>query len=255
MPRCIDNATLADEMEKVSKIPLYAQPGTVWGYGLSPDLQARLVEVISGERFGDFLQERIFKPLGMHDTAFAFRLDMAHRMAQVYWSKHGALSRWGAANLPPMFPGFAWPDALARLTDISVTFERGAFGLYSTLDDYLRFLQMLAHGGSLGDVRIISPETVALITTDHLGGIPMPWDVKGLGFGYGFAVIKDPAATGAAGTAGTFYWHGAAGTLFWVDPERDLIVVALTQHLMTPAAEPHALAAELHNLIYHALLT
>jgi CubicO group peptidase (beta-lactamase class C family) len=83
----------------------------------------------------------------------------------------------------------------------------------------------------------------------------MAWDIKGLGFGLGFAVITDPTATGFAGTAGTFFWDGAAGTVFWVDPKRGFAVVALTQHLMAPAADPHALAAELHNLIYSALFT
>ena len=247
--------TLADEMTKVANIPLCAQPGTIWRYSLSPDLQARLVEVISGQSFGHFLREHIFEPLGMHDTAFEPRSDMVRRLAHVYWMKDGSLSRWDVSNLPPMFPGFVWPEALARLTDASVAFERGAFGLYSTLDDYLRFTQMLANGGSFGGTRILAPDTVKLMTTDHLGLIPMTWDIKGLGFGLGFAVITDPTATGFAGTAGTFFWDGATGTVFWVDPERGLAVVALTQHLMAPAADPHALAAELHNLIYSALLT
>ena len=245
--------TLADEMRRVAAVPLCWQPGTLWYYSLAPDLQARLVEVLSGQPFDRFLEQRILMPLGMTDTAFAPREDMVDRLTKLYRLKHDTLAAW-APDDPPALPlGLAWPAALVNLNDTSLHYVRGAFGLYSTLGDYLSFARMLLNGGELGGERIISAETLALMTTDHLGDIPMMWDVQGLGFGLGFAVIKEPAKTLSGGTAGTFYWDGAAGTVFWVDPARDLTVVALVQHLMVPGVDPHALDAELHHQLYPAL--
>ena len=151
-------------------------------------------------------------------------------------------------------PGdLVWPAALANLNDTSLSYVRGAFGLYSTVGDYMRFARMLLGGGDYQGRRLLTTATVELMATDQLGGIPMLWDVLGVGFGLGFGVITDPVRTQSGGTAGTFYWDGAAGTVFWVDPEKDLAVVALVQHLMVPGVDPHALDAELHHQIYPAL--
>lgn len=245
--------TLADQMIKVARTPLSWQPGTNWAYSLAPDLQARLVEVLSGQSFDAFLHQRILDPLGMTDTAFAPRPDMVRRLARLYRLKGDTLAAWSPDDLPPLPFDLVWPAALANLNDTSLSYVRGSFGLYSTAGDYLRFARMLLNGGGLDGVRILAPETVTLMSTDQLGDIPMSWDVQGLGFGLGFAVIKEPARTLSGGTAGTFYWDGAAGTVFWVDPERDLAVVALVQHLLVPGVDPHALDAELHHQIYPAL--
>lgn len=245
--------TLADQMAKISQVPLGAQPGAIWNYSLAPDIQARLVEVLGGVPFADFLQSRILDPLGMVDTGFALRPDMAERLVRCYWTGPEGLTRWAEGSLPPAFPGIPWPEPLVRMADTSVAFERGAFGLSSTLGDYLKFAQMLLNGGVFAGRRYLAEATVRLMANDHLGDIPMDWKVKGLGFGLGFAVIRDVAATGFAGTAGTFYWDGATGVVFWVDPGRDLVVVAMAQHLFTPGADPQAINAELHDLIYGAL--
>ncbi|MDB5471152.1 MAG: hypothetical protein JWR84_2712 [Caulobacter sp.] len=245
--------TLADEMAKISKAPLGAQPGAIWNYSLAPDIQARLVEVLSGVAFADFLQSRILDPLGMADTGFALSPGMIERLVRCYWTGPEGLTRWAEGSLPPEFPGIPWPEPLVRMADTSVAFERGAFGLSSTLGDYLKFAQMLLNGGELDGKRLLSETTVRLMSSDHLGDIPMDWKVKGLGFGLGFAVIKDVEAMGFAGTPGTFYWDGATGVNFWVDPVRDLVVVTMAQHLFTPNADPQALNAEMHDMIYAAL--
>lgn len=247
------NETLADEMVKVARTPLSWQPGSVWYYSLAPDLQARLVEVLSGTSFDIFLKDRVLDPLGMTSTAFAPRPDMVERLTKLYRMKGGLLAAWAPDDLPPLPFDLAWPAALANLNDTSLSYVRGAFGLYSTAGDYLRFARMLLNGGELEGRRILARETVTLMSTDQLGDIPMLWDVQGLGFGLGFAVIKDPAKTLSGGTAGTFYWDGAAGTVFWVDPGKDVAVVALVQHLLVPGVDPHALDAELHHQIYPAL--
>lgn len=245
--------TLADQMTKVARVPLSHQPGSVWAYSLSPDLQARLVEVLSGQSFDAFLQQRLLSPLGMTDTAFVARPDMVDRLTRLYGWKDDALAAWSPDDLPPLPFDLAWPAALANLNDTSLSYVRGSFGLYSTAGDYLRFARMLLGGGELAGTRILSRETVALMATDQLGDIPMPWDVQGIGFGLGFAVIRNPAQTRSGSTAGTFYWDGAAGTIFWVDPEKDLAVVAMVQHLMVPGVDPHSLDADLHQQIYPAL--
>lgn len=241
-------------MAKVAAVPLCTQPGRTWAYSLAPDLQARLVEVLSGERFADFVARRITGLLGMTDTGFIARPDMVERLTKLYWMKDGALTAWAGDSAPPVPPFLrSWPSAFAHIDDSACAQERGSFGLYTTLGDYLRFAQMLLDRGKWRDERLLEESTVKLMATDQLGDIPMPWDVQGLGFGLGFAVIKDPAATRAPGTAGTFYWDGAAGTVFWVDPANDMVVVALAQHLLIPGLDPHAIAAELRRLIYPAL--
>lgn len=246
--------TLADQMKKVAGVPLAAQPGTMWSYSLSSDIQARLVEVLSGVTFDRFLQGRLFEPLGMKDTAFALRPDMVQRLADVHWRDGDRLVRWWSENLPPLPPGVPrWPKVMAELDDVCASYVRGAFGLFSTLDDYLRFAQMLLNRGQFAGRRFLSAETMYLMSRDHIGDLPMMWPVQGLGFGLGFAVIKDPAKTGFLGTTGTYYWDGAAATVFWVDPVEDLVVVGLTQHLQVPGIDPHLLGAELHNLVYAAL--
>lgn len=245
--------SLADQMAKIAAVPLGAHPGAAWNYSLGPDIQARLVEVFSGQTFADFLQTRLLTPLGMVDTGFALRPDMAERLVRCYWTGPEGLTRWAEGSLPPEFPGLAWPEPLRRLADTSLAFERGSFGLSSTLGDYLRFAQMLLNGGELDGRRYLTETTVRLMASDHLGDIPMDWKVKGIGFGLGFAVIRDADAMGFAGTNGTFYWDGATGVVFWVDPARELIVVALVQHLLTPGADPQAINAEMHDLIYAAL--
>ncbi|OYX36554.1 MAG: hypothetical protein B7Y99_00910 [Caulobacterales bacterium 32-69-10] len=244
--------SLADQMARIASVPLATQPGAVWNYSLSPDIQARLVEVLSGQDFATFLRARIFEPLSMKDTGFTASPDMRARLAGLSWMGPEGLTAWAPTTLPPEFPGTPWPEPIARL-DEAQAYERGAFGLYSTAGDYLRFAQTLLDGGRHVGGQLLKAETIALMARDHLGDIPIEWKVKGVGFGLGFAVIKDAAATGFAGADGTYYWDGAAGTIFWVDPENELVVVALAQHLLVPGMDPQAVNAAMHDLIYAAL--
>lgn len=247
--------SLADDVNNVAQVPLIYQPGTVWNYSLSPDIQARLVEILSGEGFADFLQKRIFGPLGMVDTGFAVRDDMADRVASVYWREGETLTRWRDGAMPPLPPIISkWPQPFFNLDNLDVVSERGSFGLYSTIGDYLRFAQMLLNGGELDGVRIIGAATLDLMIADSIGDIPLLWPVQGLGFGLGFAVLRDPKAAGYAGTPGMFHWDGALGTVMWVDRARDLVVVGMAQHVLIEELTPDALGAELRNHIYPALL-
>lgn len=246
---------LADEMRKLSRVPLCYQPGTVWNYSLSPDVQARLVEVLSGEDFEAFVQSRILGPLGMNDTGFTPLPNILDRMAAIYWPDGERLAAWHDESVPPVPPIIpAWPEPFASLHDASIRYVRGSFGLYSTLEDYLRFAQMLLNGGVLGDVRILSEETVRLMSTDSLGEAPMLWPVQGLGFGLGFAVLRDAATAGYSGSPGVLHWDGALGTIMWIDPANELVVVGMAQHFMIPTLTPDALGAEMRNHVYAALI-
>lgn len=184
---------------KLSKLPLLFQPGTRWEYGVSTDVLGRLVEVISGKSLGDFFEERIFRPLGMQDTAFHVPPSKLGRAAQP-WARPGG---------PPMTPRF----------DIAVppSFQAGGAGLVSTAMDYLRFTQMLLGGGTFNGVRLLSPRTIAYMTADHLGDLP--GQDPGMGFGLGFEVRKAAGIAGFPGGVGEYGWAGNAGTIFWVDSE------------------------------------
>ncbi len=216
--------TLAEEARKLGALPLLFQPGSRWLYGPSVDVQAFLVERLSGMPFDQYLEQRIFKPLGMKNTRYVLRAQDRARIAAIYdWHEDGTLSRETDAEALE-FNGRDWP------------LKPGSFGLVSTLDDYMRFARMLQNGGELDGKRILTPETVRLMATNA-----MPAEVtdtswlpsKGsVGFGIDFAVrIRPPAnAQEASGAVGEFFWDGAADTLFWVDPKNKLTAVLFTQY-------------------------
>jgi CubicO group peptidase (beta-lactamase class C family) len=212
--------TPAEQVERLSKIPLLYQPGTVWEYSLSVDLLGRVIEAASGKRLGDFLSERIFKPLKMNDTAFSVSEANRGRLAEAFEK-----------------------DALAgtpiKLIDVSKTpgNDSGGAGAVSTAGDYLRFAQMLANGGVLDGQRIMSRATLKLMTSDHLGSrvalAPTPGGMV-LGastytFGLGFAVRPSDGIAPFPGSAGDFNWGGYAGTFFWVDPKEQLAATLMVQ--------------------------
>lgn len=233
-------------IDGLAKMPLEFSPGDAWNYSVATDVLGYLVGKISGMPFERFLRERIFDPLGMHDTDFHVPESKAARLAACY--------RYT-------------PSAPMRLVDDPHTssllkppaFVSGGGGLVSTLSDYLRFARMLLNGGSLDGARLLSPKTLELMTANHL---PDGKDLTqlsvslfseaayaGVGFGLGFAVTLDPARTLLPGTAGDFSWGGMASTYFWVDPREELIVIFLTQ-LMPSATYP--LRRELRTLVYSA---
>jgi CubicO group peptidase (beta-lactamase class C family) len=200
------NATL---VTKLSQLPLRSHPGTRWEYSVSTDVLGRVVEVISGKSLGAFFEERIFRPLGMQDTAFYIPPSKMVRAAQP-WARPGGL---------PITPRF----------DVSVDapFQSGGGGLVGTAMDYLRFTQMLLDGGIFNGVRLLSPRTVAYMTADHLGDLP--GQGPGMGFGLGFQVRKEVGMAGLPGSVGEYGWQGNAGTLFRVDPKEKLIAIYMVQ--------------------------
>ena len=229
--------TLKGMIDELSKIPLLYQPGSRWHYSVAVDVQGYLVEVLSGQRFDEFLNERLFGPLGMSDTAFHVAEDKADRFAQVYTHDEDG-------NLVPQ-EGFggrrSYFDPPAHLS--------GGGGLVSTTMDYMRFSQMLLNGGELDGVRILAPSTVRLMHLNHL-----PRELKemspGTGFGLDFAVVLDPVAADGI-SKGEYYWGGAAGTWFWIDPKEDLVFVGMIQHFGPRRPDVRSLS---RRLTYQAIL-
>jgi CubicO group peptidase (beta-lactamase class C family) len=221
--------TLADVMTKLAEEPLRFQPGTRWLYGLSTDVCGRLVEVISGQRFDEYLAEHVFGPLGMTDTGFQVDDDQARRLAASYFRRPKDKSLKLVDD--PETSTYRSPRA----------FLSGGGGLVSTTADYLRFCSMLVNGGEgEGGVRILGRKTVELMAANHLPGggsmdqFAMPGGFgevgfTGMGFGLTVACGLGPERTGVIGSAGDFTWGGYASTIFWVDPAESLVVIFMTQ--------------------------
>jgi len=239
---------LQEFVTRLGKIPLQYEPGTQWHYSVGVDVQGRLVEELSGMKFSAFLKERLFDPLDMRDTAFSATPDQLPRLAQLYAPKGTAGGGFTAQSTGPGLD-VAAPDTSRRFVE-GATFESGGGGLLSTARDYLRFAQMLLNGGELDGVRILSPKTIELMTTNHLGDIPMGFGRNGAGFGLGFGLVLDPGQTGEVSSAGEYNWGGAAGTRFWIDPEENLIGIFMVQSL------PHRtrLGTEFKHLTYQAMV-
>ena len=217
------NNTITQFSQKLASVPLASQPGTRWSYGISVDVQAALVERISGQPFGRYVREHILDPLKMRETRYLVPEADRARFAALYQrNAAGALVRV--------------PDSTAKAFNTKPwPLEPGAFGFTSTLDDYLRFARMLLNGGELDGVRILRPETVRLMATNHLPATVRDSSFltgKGqVGFGIDFAVRHSPPKSAAEmnGVVGEFFWDGAASTLFWVDPANQLTAVLFTQ--------------------------
>lgn len=257
---------LSEMMDKIVKIPLRYQPGTRWEYSHAPDIQARLVEVLSGMPFEDFLKQRLFAPLGMNDTGFWLSKSQRSRLSAVHWEKNGQLVTWGDANGFPTSANFQGGDGKtltepwASINDVDNHKRKGGnFGLIGTAGDYWRFAQMIANGGELNRVRILSPQVVDYMTRDHLASIDSTAvaasvGVKGgIGFGLGFGTIEDPVAAGCTISTGSIFWDGSATTLWWADRTKDMVVVAMTQYMGT-GPNLFALRPQLRALVYSALV-
>lgn len=211
------NETGRDFVRKLGQIPLKSQPGSQWEYSVSVDVQGYLVEVLSGQKFSEFLEERIFSPLNMRDTAFYVPEEKLNRFSQMY-----AYGEGGELTPSELFDGtdFTTPPA----------FESGGAGLVSTATDYMRFSQMLLNGGELDGVRILAPLTVDLMHRDQTpkAMAESGLDQQGTAFGLDFAVILDPVEAESY-SKGEYYWGGAAGTWFWIDPVEDIVFVGMIQ--------------------------
>jgi CubicO group peptidase (beta-lactamase class C family) len=245
--------TLQEFIDKLAKLPLVFSPGESWNYSVSTDVLGYLVETISGMPFADFLERNIFQPLGMVDTAFTVPADKKHRLTACY-----AAGQLGSKAVKPGLPALQDdPEKSPYLTPTD--FTSGGGGLVGTMADYMRFARMLLNGGELDGARLLSPKTLQLMTANHLpGGKDLTQMSKslfseatyaGVGFGLGFGVTVDPAASMIPGSKGDFFWGGAASTFFWVDPVEDLTVVFMTQLLPSSA---YAVRRELRTLVYSA---
>lgn len=205
--------TLEELVGKLSRLPLLYEPGTVWNYSLSVDIQARVVEVVSGLPYDEFLARNIFQPLGMQDTGYYVSAAQAPRLAVSY--------KPGENGLEPQ-------DNTRYLT--KPTLIQGGSGLISSMDDYLRFARMLLNGGELDGVRILSAESVAEMARDQLPeGVAGPSWVQGNRFGLNVAVVEDSVKAGHL-PVGTYWWWGIQGPWMWVDPANKRIVLGMLQN-------------------------
>ncbi|MDE0315600.1 MAG: serine hydrolase [Candidatus Poribacteria bacterium] len=222
---------LTEMAEKLGEIPLVHEPGARWTYGVSTDVLGYLVEVVSEMPFEEFLQTKIFKPLGMVDTAFSVPKEKVERFAALYrHSKEDGMKL--AANVP-----------LAN-DDVSF-FPSGGGGLVSTAADYLRFCQMLLNGGELEGVRILKTETVELMRYPH-----HQYGKNGA-FGLGFHVVIRKDDDKNKRSTGAYSWSGAAATTFWIDPEKELIGILMTQLRNNPYSSLHG---DFRKFTYQALI-
>jgi CubicO group peptidase (beta-lactamase class C family) len=230
-----DNATFAD---RIAKLPLAEQPGTLWDYGHSTDVLGRVIEIASGQSLFQFEKARLLDPLGMTDTAF-YVADEARR-----------------ARIAEPMPDDRFVSPVAGIRDLMLPrrWESGGAGMVGTIGDYARFAQMLLNGGTLDGKRYLKPETVALMTSDQIGpqtNIARDYFYfpgAGSGFGLGFAVrTAEPADLPSP--PGEYRWDGVAGTFFFVDPKDDMFVICMMQ---TPSQRGRIQTA-LKALVYEAL--
>jgi CubicO group peptidase (beta-lactamase class C family) len=233
--------SLADMIKTVAGLPLLHQPGEAWEYSVSADVLGRIVEVTSGKSFDTFIAERITGPLKMPDTGFFISTVQAARFAK--------------PDVPnPLLNG----DPTVKPAILS-----GGGGLLSTAGDYARFCQMMLNGGELDGVRLLSPKTVALMTSDQLPAtterhtpVAMglnafgPTPEMGTSFGLGFAVRVDPGRNPVPGSVGDFSWSGVTGTFFWVDPKEKLVAVMMVQ---TPQGINVPNYRQARTMVYQAL--
>ena len=220
-----------DEMiAKLAKLPLEAQPGTLFRYGLQQEVQGAIIRRLSGRGLDTFLQERILGPLGMKDTGFGVPESQRGRIVPRYM-----LDQNGALSLAP--DQSAFPTLVGTPPGVTPKMLLAIAGLYSTAHDYVRFAQMLANRGELDGVRILAPSSVKLMTSNLLAdGVPMHFNQRfaGVGYGMNLGIVLDPAHADFNGgplAAGTFYWGGVHGTWFWVDPVNDVVVVGMVQQV------------------------
>jgi CubicO group peptidase (beta-lactamase class C family) len=223
--------------DKVAALPLHYQPGTTWDYSHSTDILGRVIEVVSKESLYQYEKQHILDPLGMKDSGF-YVTDKAKqpRIAEPY--PNDRTIGIGATVGDPRVQG-KW--------------ESGGGGMVSTAMDYARFLQMMLNGGQLENKRILSPRTVAYMTSDHTEGItpgPLYLPGPGYGFGLGFAVRRSEGGATYEGSQGDYWWNGVAGTQFWVDPKEDMFVVFLIQ---SPRGLQHYMSL-IRNMVYGAML-
>jgi len=240
-----EGANLAETCDVYASLPLQFEPGTEWNYSVATNVLGRLIEVISGRDLDAFLAERIFRPLGMDDAGFCVTDKQARRLAELY----GETDEGGITPIAGL-PLRGRPRFLS-----------GSGGLVATAHDYHRFMELLRRRGELDGTRLLRPDTVDLMTSNHLPGgadirgfgspVQREPGKAGLGFGLGVSVVIDPDTTQSPSSLGTFSWSGVATTTFWVDPRHDLTVQFLTQVRPTGS---HTVVADLRRLVHEAIV-
>lgn len=247
--RIITAANLQEMIDRLAQLPLIYQPGQAWYYGVSVEIQGYIIQKISGESFPDYLKHHLFDPLQMKDSGFYVPAGKLGRFSPNYRRTDAGVLQL----IPPQ-------ENLLGTFETPPTLPLGGGGMVSTAPDYLRFAQMLLAGGELNGVRILGPETIRMMSANHLapGLMTGQWGGgihrmrPGLGFGFDFAVYTDPALADETTGKGTYLWIGAAGTCFWVDPTHDIVFVGMVQRMASD--ERPNLEALTRQTFYQALV-
>ena len=239
--------TNREAVRRIAELPLAYQPGQAWRYSVATDVVGHVVEVISDMSLGEFFEERIFKPLGMEDTAFTVSPEKVDRFATLYGLTDGQASHARPLELIDVATGGDY---------FSTLLESGGAGLVSTAADYARFAQLVLNKGELDGVRLLGPRTVELMTTNHLPPALLPIamgeeQMLGFGFGLGFSVMMDVAQSGLMGSVGLHGWGGWASTHFWVDLQEQLIGILMLQYIPSGT---YPIRTDFRTLVYQALV-
>lgn len=236
--------TTVELANRAGKLPLAFMPGATWQYGLSADVLGAVVEVVSGMRFGEFLANRLFEPLGMKDTAFYVPQDKQNRLAKVYRDGEDGLVEETGYNL-----------AIQNKMEIPPAFESGGAGLCSTIDDYAKFTQMLMEGGTYQGIRILAPKTVEYMTTAHVTpaqqrGVDTWESLAGHTYGNLMRILVDPGAAVGIGSKGEYGWDGWLGTYMMNDPAHNLTLLIMHQKVDSGTT---AYTRRIRNVLFSAL--
>ena len=241
------DATLEEKVSMIGEMPLAYQPGRRWQYSMSSDVLARLVEVWSGERFSDYLQARIFDPLGMVDTGFVVPKAKADRFSTMYRPED---------MLDPTKPGLvSTEDAFGRVYLEPAPFESGGAGLVGTIEDYTTFIRMIMGGGEIDGARILETETLEIMHTNQLPtGVNVQlvnWDLKNTVFGLGFAIKMAPEEGEPDAAIDEYHWGGMAGTHSWMSPRANIAGLVFTQRM---PGFFHGFSHEFKRLVYGSMV-
>jgi CubicO group peptidase (beta-lactamase class C family) len=237
--------TLEGLCEALGKQPLVFQPGTYWRYSLATDVTARLIEVISGQSFDEYLKQHIFEPLEMVDTDFYVPVEKQDRFSTMYRPED---------FLDPLAKGLVKSDdPIEGIYSKPNTFLSGGGGLCSTLVDYIKIIQLIVNGGEWNGTRLLKAKTLDLMRTNQLPegvvvNFPM-WDMPGTTFGLGFALKEQPGEGEPDGATGEYHWGGMAGTHSWMSPGTGITAICMTQRM---PGFWHAFSHDFKRLVYEA---
>jgi len=213
---------LAENVRRIAAQPLLHQPGAKWTYGLNTDVLGRVIEVIAKKPLGEFLEERVFRPLHMSDSGFVVPNEKLDRLTRCYRADLGAglhVMPDGPVTIGNLVFSASYPYR-------GKTLQSGGGGMVSTAMDYARFAEMVLGGGDLDGARLLSRKTIELMTANHVSTIP---EAAAGQFGLGFSIAQDPGKSGTILSEGAWGWDGFYSTRFWIDPEEEMVGVILTQ--------------------------